>query len=73
MKYLRLAIITSVFTIIFLIVSNTNKKVTNHLKTNQNEIDSLKTELYFRDEMIKTFIKNSDADPIGVRVSAENK
>ena len=73
MKYLRLAIITSVLTIIFLMVDDTNKKITTHLTNKQNEIDSLKTELDFRDDMIQTFIKNSETDPIGVRVEAQKK
>ena len=73
MEYLRFAIIIFILYIIFLMVDNTNKKVTNHLTTKQNEIDSLKTELDFRDEMIETFIKNRETDPIGVRVSAQKK
>ena len=50
--------------------SSANYEIETHLKTNQNEIDSLKTELDFRDEMIETFIKNQETDPIGVRVES---
>ena len=58
---------------IVLYTKSTNYEIENHLTTKQNEIDSLKTELDFRDEMIETFIKNSDTDPIGVRVEAQKK
>ena len=55
------------------VILDTNKKITTNLTTKKNEIDSLKTELDFRDEMIQTFIKNSETDPIGFRVEAQNK
>ena len=73
MKNLIITLSLIAFGLITFVILDTNNKVTDHLTTKQNEIDSLKTELDFRDEMIETFIKNSETDPIGVRVSAQKK